>query len=272
MKKILIGVVLIGLGAAAGGFGGYSLGFTIGHKNAIADIERQKPMGTVVDLAGMDTPAAPAPAAPAEPAAAPAPAAPAAAAETPVDTPAPAEAAPAAAPAGDAVTYTLSLDDTFIDFVGYKTIAGAAAGMSGRFDKSEGTVTIPGGDFTQGSFSVTIDTPSIGTENAILTGVLKTGVFFDIETYPTAKIESKKIEQRDGKYVATVAWTMRDKTVGVEIPMDVKVSPTQVSAVGEVRIDRNLWGIGPADWEIQGVRVPILSDVLVKFEVLAKKS
>ncbi len=263
MKKILIGVVLIGMCAAAGGFGGYSLGFTIGHKNAIADIDRQKPMGTVVDLGGMDKPAESAPA-PAEPAPAPA--------ATPA-VPAPAEAAPAAAPAADAVTYTLSLDDTFIDFVGYKTVAGAAAGMSGRFDKSEGTVTIPGGDFTKGSFSITIATPSIGTENAILTGVLKTGMFFDIATYPTVKIESKKIEQRDGKYVATVAWTMRDKTVGVEIPMDVKVSDTQVSALGEVRIDRNLWGVGPANYEMPGgVSVPILPDVLVKFEVLAKKS
>ncbi|HQL95884.1 MAG TPA: YceI family protein, partial [Candidatus Hydrogenedentes bacterium] len=211
----------------------------------------------------------------AKPAPAPAPAAPmesAAAAETPVNTPAPAEAA-APAPAADAVTYTLSLDDTFIDFIGYKTIAGDTMGMSGRFDKSEGTVTIPGGDFTQGSFSITIATPSIGTENAILTGVLKTGMFFDIATYPTVKIESKKIEQRDGKYVATVAWTMRDKTVGVEIPMDVKVSDTQVSALGEVRIDRNLWGVGPANYEMPGgVSVPILPDVLVKFEVLAKKS
>jgi polyisoprenoid-binding protein YceI len=264
MKKFIVAVVLLGLGAAVGGFGGYSLGFTIGHKNAIADIERQKPMGTVVDLGGMDKPAAPAPAAaPAEPAPAPA--------ET-TAAPVPAEAAPAA-PAADAVTYTLSLDDTFIDFVGYKTVAGAAAGMSGRFDKSEGSVTIPGGDFTQGSFSITIATPSIGTENAILTGVLKTGMFFDIATYPTVKIESKKIEQRDGKYVATVAWTMRDKTVGVEIPMDVKVSATEVSALGEVRIDRNMWGVGPANYEMPGgVSVPILPDVLVKFEVLAKKS
>ncbi|NLV40430.1 MAG: YceI family protein [Candidatus Hydrogenedentes bacterium] len=271
MKKILIGVVLIALGAAAGGAAGYKFGVEYGKKAAEATKVFERTHQTaVVDLKTLDD-AKPAPA----PAAAPeAPVAPveAAPADAPVNAPAAAPAAAPEAPAGDAVTYALSLDDTFIDFIGYKTVAGDTIGMSGRFDKSEGTVTIPGGDFTQGSFSITIDTPSIGTENAILTGVLKTAVFFDIETYPTVKIESKKIEQRDGKYVATVAWTMRDKTVGVEIPLDVKVSDTQVTALGEVRIDRNLWGVGPGDWEIGGVRVPILPDVLVKFEVLAKKS
>ncbi|HOC73656.1 MAG TPA: hypothetical protein PKL54_12630, partial [Candidatus Hydrogenedentes bacterium] len=115
MKKFIVAVVLLGLGAVVGGAAGYKLGVEYGKKATIADGQlRNTHQTAVVDLNTLND---------AKPAPAPAPAAPmesAAAAETPVNTPAPAEAA-APAPAADAVTYTLSLDDTFIDFIGYKT-------------------------------------------------------------------------------------------------------------------------------------------------------
>ncbi len=255
MKKALLVLVALGVGAVAGGAVGYHFGLEIGKKSVIAE-EAFGRIGhaAVVDLdepAPAPAPAAPAPDAPAEPAA---PAAPAAPAE-PV------------APAAEAVTYVLSTDDCFVDFTGYKTVMGDKAGMNGGFGLVEGTVSVPGGDLSQMSFTLAVKTSSVFTENAILTGVMKTAAFFDVEKYPEAKLESRKVELRDGKYVATVAWTMRDKTVGVELPMTVEQSANGLTAVGEVFIDRSQWGVGYADYE----GIPILPEVRVKFEMLAKK-
>lgn len=256
MKKALLVLVALGVGVAGGFVGGYKLGFEYGQKNTAAegDFNRVSHANVVnLDESAPVQAATPAPAPDATPASA-APAAPA----TP--------AAPAA-PAGEAVTYVLSTDDCFVDFTGYKTVAGDKVGMNGGFGMVEGAVSVPGGDLSQMSFTLAVKTASVFTENAILTGVMKTSAFFDVEKYPEAKLESRKVELRDGKYVATVAWTMRDKTVGVELPMDVKQTANGLTAVGEVFIDRNQWGVGYADYE----GIPILPEVRVKFEMLAKK-
>lgn len=260
MKKALLVLVALGVGAVAGGAVGYHFGLDIGKKSVIAE-EAFGRIGhaAVVDL---DEPApaveAPAPAA-TETSAPETPAA-----DAPVATEAP---VPPAAPAADAVLYALQPDDCFVDFTGYKTVMGDKAGMNGGFGAVEGTVSVPGDDLSQMSFSLTVKTASVFTENAILTGVMKTAAFFDIEQFPEAKLESRKVELRDGKHVATVAWTMRGKTVGVELPMEVQKVSGGLKAVGEVFIDRNQWGIGYADYE----GIPILPEVRVKFEMLAKK-
>ncbi len=190
------------------------------------------------------------------------PAAPAA----PAAAPAPAPAAPAA-PAGDATTYKISMDDSILNFTGYKTLAGEKVGMNGFFGEFDGTVTVPGGDLSQMSFTVNVKTASISTENAILTGVLKSAAFFDSAAFPTAKIESRKIEKRGEQYVATVAWTMRDKTIGVELPMTITQSGNSITAKCEQFIDRNQWGVGYAEYE----GIPILGEVKVSFEMIASK-
>lgn len=296
VKILILMVVCLVIGAA----GGFVEGFTYGKKSAAADkdfntVKTAKP----VELA---PPAAPAPAATPAPApAAPATAAPAAPVATPgweqvgtksmsgqavIDLPedtkpaAPAAAAPApaaapaaAAPAAGAVTYAINGDDSTLDFTGYKEVLGEKAGMSGMFGNFSGTVSVPDGNFEQMSFDVSVKTDSINTENAILTGVLKTGMFFDTAAFPTSRLVSQKIVKQDDKYVATVAWTMRDKTIGYELPLVIKQSGNSITASCEVFIDRNQWGIGPAIYENKeiGLSVPILPEVKVKFEMIADK-
>ena len=301
IKILILIVVCLVIGAA----GGFVEGFTYGKKSAQADMD----FSTVktaksVALAPAAT-TAPAPvaapaqtpaAAPDAPAAAPKPAAgtwettpvktmsqqavidlpgdskPAPAA-TPAAAPVPAPAMAPAAPVADATVYAISADDSTLDFTGYKEVAGEKVGMSGIFGGFEGAVKVPGDNLEQMSFDVTVKTPTINTENAILTGVLKTGIFFDTATFPESRLVSQKIVKQDDKYVATVAWTMRDKTVGYELPLTVTKSGNSITATCEVFIDRNLWGVGPAIYENKdlGISMPILPEVKVKFEMVANK-
>ena len=199
-------------------------------------------------------------------------AAPAAAAPAAPAAPAPA-AGPAAAPTSGAATYAISADDSTLDWTGYKQVAGEKVGMSGMFGGFSGTVNVPGGNLEQMSFDVAIKTATINSENAILTGVLKSSMFFDVATYPEAKLVSQKIVKNGEQYVATVAWTMRDKTIGYELPLTIKESGNSITATCEVFIDRNQWGVGPAVYENKdlGISMPILPEVKVKFEMVANK-
>jgi polyisoprenoid-binding protein YceI len=300
VKILILMAVCLGLGVA----GGFYEGFKYGKKSAEANQDFKTVVhGNVVELtppapatpaatpapAPVATPAAPAPAAaPAAPAPAaagwenigtktmsqqavidlPEESAPAAAA--PAAAPAP---APAAAPAAGATVYEISADDSTLDFTGYKEVLGEKAGMSGMFGGFSGTVNVPGDNLEQMSFDVAVKTATINTENAILTGVLKSSLFFDATAFPEAKLVSQKIVKQDDKYVATVAWTMRDKTVGYELPLTVKQSGNSITATCEVFIDRNLWHLGPEIYENKdiGISVPILPEVKVKFEMVANK-
>ncbi len=202
-----------------------------------------------------------------------APAAAPATAPAPAPAAAPAAAPASAAPAGGGATYAISADDSTLDWTGYKTVMGDKVGMSGMFGGFEGTVTVPGDNLEQMSFDVSVKTATINSENAILTGVLKSSMFFDVATFPESKLVSQKIVKQDDKYVATVAWTMRDKTVGYELPLTIKQSGNSITASCEVFIDRNLWGVGPAVYENKdlGISMPILPEVKVKFEIVANK-
>jgi polyisoprenoid-binding protein YceI len=213
----------------------------------------------VIELPGEEKAAAPATAAAPAPAASPA-----------VPAPAP---APAAAPAGDGTVYAISPDDSTLDFTGYKDVMGDKIGMSGMFGEFSGTVNVPGDNLEQMSFDVSVKTDSIKTENPILTGVLKTSLFFDTAKYPEARLVSQKIEKRGEQYVAFVAWTMLDKTVGYEMPLTVVKTDKRITATCEQLIDRNKWALGPAIYENAelGISMPVLPDVKVKFEMTADK-
>ena len=100
-----------------------------------------------------------------------------------------------------------------------------------------------------------------------LTGVLKGEAFFNIAQYPKATVESVKIQKEGDRYIADVAWTMKGKTVGYQIPLELQAKGSELRASGEVFIDRNQWGIGYAEYE----GVTILPDVRVKLDIVAKK-
>ncbi len=256
MKKVLSIVVALAVGFA----GGLVLGFTYGKKSAAADLAFQTvPHARTVDLSTA-TPS------------------PAAASGKESQTPSPVPAAETTAPSGSGDTqspasaepetvYEISADDSALDFTGYKSVAGQKVGMNGFFGVFSGSASLNGDDLSTLKFKVEVDLASVNTENAILTGVLKGEAFFNIAQYPKATVESVKIQKEGDRYIADVAWTMKGKTVGYQIPLELQAKGSELRASGEVFIDRNQWGIGYAEYE----GVTILPDVRVKLDIVAKK-
>lgn len=163
--------------------------------------------------------------------------------------------------------YEISADDSALDFTGYKSVAGQKVGMNGFFGVFNGTASLAGEDLSTLEFKVEVDLASVNTENAILTGVLKGEAFFNIEQFPKAVVESVKVKKNGDQYLADVAWTMKGKTVGYQIPLTIQLKGNELRATGEVLIDRKQWDIGYAEY--QGVA--ILPDVRVKLDIVARK-
>ncbi|HOK90940.1 MAG TPA: YceI family protein [Candidatus Hydrogenedentes bacterium] len=255
MKKVVSYVLVLALGFA----GGLVFGFTYGKKSAEADLQlRTVQHARTVDLNRL-------PEAPAQSATSSTKDNAENASVTP--TPQGTAAAPAPATAGEATVYEISADDSALDFTGYKSVAGQKVGMNGFFGAFSGTASLSGDDLSSLKFKVEVDLASVNTENAILTGVLKGEAFFNIAQYPKATVESVQVRAEGDQYLADVAWTMKGKTVGYQIPLKVQLKGNELRATGEVLVDRNQWNIGYAEYE----GVSILPDVRVTLDIVAKK-
>lgn len=263
MKKVIAVVVALAIGFVAG----VVFGFTYGKKSAVADLQLQTVQhARTIDLNQVAAPSVSSPSIP-----------------TPdsdgdlsngrAETPASTANAPeasamsaSASPVNETV-YEISADDSALDFTGYKSVAGQKVGMNGFFGTFGGTASLAGEDLSTLKFKVEVDLASVNTENAILTGVLKGEAFFNIDQFPKAVVESVKVEKNGDQYLADVAWTMKGKTVGYQIPLTVQLKGSELRATGEVLIDRNQWDIGYAEYE----GVTILADVRVKLDIVARK-
>ncbi|NLN91897.1 MAG: YceI family protein, partial [Candidatus Hydrogenedens sp.] len=157
-------------------------------------------------------------------------------------------------------------DDSFIEWVGYKSLLGTRLSMKGGFMEFEGTITVVDDAPDESSVELTIDLTELYSENVILTRVLKAEFFFAVDKYPTAHFISSKVEPVEGnEYTVTGNLTMRDKTVGIQFPAVIERRGDQAFASAEFTIDRSHWGVGFDEWE----EFVILNEVVLSFEVLA---
>jgi len=121
----------------------------------------------------------------------------------------------------------------------------------GGFKTFEGTVTVADGAVT--GASVTIDTRTLWTDTDRVTNHLKSGDFFEVETYPTAVFEADRFEPVDSTgatHLVTGNLTMHGQTHGVTFPATITVSGDVVQATADFIINRTDWGInykGQAD-------------------------
>ena len=174
------------------------------------------------------------------------------------------EEAPAA---GTVETFTFDgTEDSFVEWVGYKSLLGTRLSMKGGFMEFEGTITVVDDAPDESSVELTIDLTELYSENVILTRVLKAEFFFAEDKYPTAHFISSKVEPVEGnEYTVTGNLTMRDKTVGIQFPAVIERRGDQAFASAEFTIDRSHWGVGFDEWE----EFVILNEVVLSFEVLA---
>jgi len=92
--------------------------------------------------------------------------------------------------------------------------------VKGRFDSFHGIFDLDEAHPEQSDIDVTIDVASLNSGSAQRDGHLRSGDFFDADTYPTARFVSKRVEKLgDEKFRVVGDLTIRDTTH--EVPLDV---------------------------------------------------
>ncbi len=153
----------------------------------------------------------------------------------------------------------------------YATHKGGVEPHNGEIKISEGTITVDSGRVTGGSF--TFDVSNIKDldikdieKRGQLEGHLKSGDFFDVAKYPTAKFEITKIEAFDtskgssdlagATNVVSGNLTFKDSTLNVTFPAKIAISDKTLQIDAKFNIDRTAWGLNykgpnnPQDWLI----------------------
>ena len=121
--------------------------------------------------------------------------------------------------------------------------------VRGTFDEFSGQATT-GAGLADASIEVTLQVGSVNTRNADRDGHLKTGDFFDAETYPTITFVSTAVEAKDADTLAVTGdLTIKDVTKSVTIDVDFNgaaIDPygnERVGFEGTTVINRSEFGI-----------------------------
>ena len=156
--------------------------------------------------------------------------------------------------------YTLTGENTTITFVGKKP----DGKHEGGFKKLTGSATVPDGDLSKLAIAVEIDTDSLYSDDAKLTGHLKSPDFFGTKDNPKATFKTTKVEKTEKGYTITGDLTLLGKTKPVTIPATVAVDGDTLNITGETKIDRTEWGMTYGKGKIE-------DNVDLKVVVKAKK-
>jgi polyisoprenoid-binding protein YceI len=170
----------------------------------------------------------------------------------------------AAAATGD--TLAIDVAGSTVGWVGTKT----GGQHNGTFNLANGFLTVADGNITGGAFDIDVASLKVldltGEFKDQLEGHLKSGDFFLVDSFPTAKFEITNVAAFDSTtstsklagatHTISGNLTLRGQTNNVTFPAIVKVENGTVSAVADFNIDRTSWGLvykgpdNPADWFI----------------------
>ena len=155
--------------------------------------------------------------------------------------------------------YALTGDNTKVTFVGKKP----DGKHTGGFAKLTGTVTVAEGDLTKTKIEVEIDTDSLYSDDAKLTGHLKNADFFDVKNNPKATFKSTKVEKGERGYKVTGDLTLLGKTKPVTFPATITEKDGKVTVAASFSIDRTDWGMNYGKGKIDD-KVELGIEVAVK--------
>jgi polyisoprenoid-binding protein YceI len=138
-----------------------------------------------------------------------------------------------------AADFPLTKDNTTITFIGAKP----KGKHEGGFKSVTGTASVDKDDLTTLKLSIDIDMDSVYSDNAMLTGHLKTADFFGVKSNPKSKFVSKKVEKAAEGYKITGDLTMLGKTKEISFPAKLAVGADGLTLSSSFTIDRTQWGM-----------------------------
>jgi polyisoprenoid-binding protein YceI len=154
--------------------------------------------------------------------------------------PEPAAAGSAKAPGPGALSFSPATSK--IEWVGTK----AEGKHVGGFKEFMGFVELPDNDLSRGRIVVEIDTDSLFSDNAKLTGHLKSPDFFDVKTYPKASFATTAIKENkaDGvTHTITGDLTLHGVTKSISFPVRAVLADDALTLAGEFPISRKEFGM-----------------------------
>ena len=170
--------------------------------------------------------------------------------------------------------YTLDVSHSRLGFVARHAMVTKVRGQFGAF---EGTARIDEANPSASKVDLTIQVASVDTGSADRDGHLKSGDFFDAETYPTMTFTSTDVKRDGSDWTITGDLTIKDVTKPVTIDFDFEgaaVDPfgnQRVGLSGVVKVNRKDFGLTwNAALETGGVLVS--DEITLSFEVSAIKS
>ncbi len=124
------------------------------------------------------------------------------------------------------------------------------APVSGSFKSFEGVIGFNPKELDGSQVSVAVNINSVTTTYAELTTTLLGPDWFNVKQYPQAQFKADKITKvKDNQYEVQGDLTIRDKTVKITVPFEVKqYSDSSAVFVGHVSLKRLLFGVGQGDW------------------------
>lgn len=175
--------------------------------------------------------------------------------------------------------YTVDTSKSTIKWTGRKKILKNWVD-TGNINIQSGNIIIENGSIA--SNELIIDMSSIkangtgsGSGETQLENHLKSSDFFNVEEYPTSKLELKEIKtDESGKLNLISNLTIKGITNEVIIPASVELVENQYNAKGSVDIDRTLWDIKfGSEKFFQGLGDNIIEDQInIEFDVFLSKN
>ena len=150
--------------------------------------------------------------------------------------------------------------NTEIKFVGSKP----DGKHEGGFKTLTGAVTADGSDMAKTKIEVEIEMDSVYSDDAKLTGHLKSPDFFGVKANPKSKFVSTKVEPTTAGCSITGDLTLNGKTKSITFPAKTTTTAAGMTLKSEFKINRNDFGITYGAGKIS-------DDVELKLAIDAKK-
>jgi polyisoprenoid-binding protein YceI len=152
--------------------------------------------------------------------------------------------------------------------------------VRGTFGAMSGSVSLDEQDVTKSSVRAEIDVASVDTREAKRDEHLRGTDFFDVETYPTMRFVSKKVERIDAtRYTVTGDMTMKGVTKEVVFAVEGSTTPItdpwgnqRLGGVATTTINRPDFGLSyNSVLEAGGVTIGEEVTITIDFELTPKK-
>ncbi len=142
--------------------------------------------------------------------------------------------------------YTLDVSHSRLGFVARHAMVTKVRGQFGAFT---GTARIDEANPADSKVDISIDVASVQTGSPDRDGHLRSGDFFDAETYPTITFSSTEVKRDGTDWAITGDLTIKDVTRSVTIPFEQTGSArdpfgnVRVGFEGETSVNRKDWGL-----------------------------